>query len=371
MRIAAAAVLILFLRLFSLEAQEEKTRSGDLSFNLRSVSFFKNNEYTVPSSLANKSLWLEGYTLTGFWVQPELIYAPGGKVRIRAGGHFQKYSGVEGFSQARPVFSTSVDLTENTELTLGTLPGGYNHRLFDPHFNKEKLYNAYVEDGLQIKTVTGRIFNDLWISWENFIFSGDTEREIFTAGESFLFTSDEIGGHMRISVPVQIQFRHYGGQISNYPEPVRTFFNLATGLKLGFTPGEKSGTISAEYLHYHNRTLPGRTTDAIRDGNGSWIGMTYENGPFSFISSYWTARNFFAPHGNSIYASVFDFDSGYEIPLRKVLTNSLYLNFFPESVVKLHSGIDTYYDLRERKMDFAVALHLDLQKLIRIVKLSD
>jgi hypothetical protein len=369
MRILAFLLLFFLFSLQLLEGQN-KDAAGQLSLNLRSLAFFKNNEYTVPAFVQDKSAWIEGYTLTGFFFQPELVYKPSEKVSLRAGGHFLKYSGMNAFSTIRPVFSTMVELGENTSLTLGTLSGSDDHRLFDPHFNKERIYNAFVEDGIQVKTITNRIYNDSWISWENTIFKGDKNREVFTAGESFRYTSPVFAGSLNISLPIQLLFRHYGGQISDYPEPVETFVNLATGLKLGFLPsGNKFGKLSAEYVHYFNRTLPGRESDIVKDGYASYMGINWVYGNFNYTSSYWMARNFYAPMGNGIFASVNDFNSELIFRKRELFVNSIAFNLFPDSFIKLFLGVDTYYDIHAKKLDYAATVHLDLEKLIRIATL--
>ena len=59
--------------------------------------------------------------------------------------------------------------------------------------------------------------HDTWVSWENYIFKGDSTREIFTFGESFRYTSSPIADFVHFEVPVQLQLKHHGGQISNYP----------------------------------------------------------------------------------------------------------------------------------------------------------
>ena len=70
-----------------------------------------------------------------------------------AGAHILKYYGTEKFSQIRPVFSTTLNFSEKTSLTLGTLSGPDKHHFFDPHFYSERFYNEYVEDGIQLTHV--------------------------------------------------------------------------------------------------------------------------------------------------------------------------------------------------------------------------
>ena len=170
-------------------AQVEPVQNGDLSLRIKSISFVKDNEYTTPT--------IEGYTLIGFFFHPELVYSPSTIVTLRAGIHILKYSGQTKFSMIRPVFSASLNLTKNTLLTIGTLSGSDNHQLFDPHFNSERLYNAYSEDGLQITNMSNHFFSDTWISWENFIVKNDTTREIFTFGESLKYKSTMVADFLQ------------------------------------------------------------------------------------------------------------------------------------------------------------------------------
>ena len=117
---------------------------GDLYLNFRNTNFVKNNEYSNPV--------IEGYTLIGYFIQPELVYRPAGKVTLRLGTHLLSYSGTNKFSLIKPVFSTSWHFSENTFFTIGSLSGSDKHRMLDPHFNKERIYNAFSEDGLQLRT---------------------------------------------------------------------------------------------------------------------------------------------------------------------------------------------------------------------------
>lgn len=382
MRFPAIVIIILFTVLPFVRGQnsnEPDTLKDRLSLNIESMNFFRNNEYFNPigssdfvlaSELpwyADKSLWVEGYTLTGFFFRPELVYNLTSNITLRAGGHFLNYWGAGRFTRIRPVFSTSVDLTKNTILTLGSLRGSDKHRFFDPHFDKERLYREYDENGLEIVTNTGNFFNDLWINWENFIFRGDTDREIFTVGESFRHVSPLIANTISIELPLQIQFKHFGGQISNYSEHVTTFFNAATGLRVNFDVSEKrAGQVSAEYTWFYNKVIPGRETYILNEGSASWWRLQYNYKSFSFTGAYWHADDFYAPNGNPLYASVFVFESDYIIQERKLLTAAASINLLPQSNLELFFSLETYYDIPGERLDHAATLHLNFEKLFRL-----
>jgi hypothetical protein len=371
-----------FTKLFGQANDETGNNSGTLYLKIKSLSFIKNNEYfngiggsdfVLSSSLpwmVDNSVWLEGYTLTGSFFQPELVYEPVKGVSLRAGAHFLKYSGMDKISRIRPVFSTSLELTDNTTLTIGSLNGSDKHKMFDPHFNSERFYTNYVEDGFQVSTITDRIFNDTWLSWENYIFKGDHEREIFTFGESFRYTAPHTGA-LSMEIPVQIQFKHFGGQISNYPERVTTFFNLAAGGGLYYDL-DVTGKIRTgfEYVYFRNSLIPARPDYILNKGDASWVKFLLNYKKSGLMLSYWSANDFYAPNGNSIYASVTEFYSGYVIHSREILTASIFLNVFPKNIINLLFGADGYYDIRNERFDYSMTLHLNFEDIFRIAKIN-
>ena len=132
--------------------------NGDLSIGIRNINFFKNDEYYSPV--------IEGYTLVGYFFQPTLVYSPNNKLQLTAGMHLLDYAGTKGFTIAKPVFSTKYNFSDKTSLTIGTLSGSDKHQMFDPHFDLERGYSAYAEDGFQFVSESDHYFNDTWISWK-------------------------------------------------------------------------------------------------------------------------------------------------------------------------------------------------------------
>jgi len=362
MRSLAVTIFIFLIpvcNIFGQAKEDSGTQAGDVSLRIKSIAFIRDTEYSSPV--------IEGYTLPGFFFHPELVYAPSSKFNISAGVHLLKYAGKEKFSQIKPVLSASLKVSEKSTLTIGTLNGSDRHRMFDPHFDSERLYTAYSEDGFQITSVNDHFFNDTWLSWENFIVKGDSTREIFTFGESFKYTSSPIADFIRVEVPLQIQFKHFGGQISNYPEQVETFFNMASGLRINFDLAQKRyGETGIEYLQFINNQLNGVSASGISHGYGSWVRFHYKYKALYLGAAYWKAHNFFAPNGNNIYGSVSDYQTNVVIPERKIISNFVYLTLLPESYVELFFGLDTYYDVRDKRLDYALTLHLNFDKLIRL-----
>ena len=92
------------------DSRESTNPGGVLSLRIKNIDFIKNNEYYNPI--------IEGYTMPGFFLQPELLYSPSGKVTVRGGIHLLKYAGTEKFSQIRPVISATWNISGTTALTV-------------------------------------------------------------------------------------------------------------------------------------------------------------------------------------------------------------------------------------------------------------
>ena len=360
-------LLTLIFNSFPATAQEESDTTcyaGRLYLNFRNINFIKNNEYSNPV--------IEGYTLIGYFLHPEIIYRPAGRVTLRLGTHLVGYSGTNKFSSIKPLFSTSYAFTGNSTLTLGSISGSDEHRMLDPHYNKERLYTLYSEDGVQFRFINGHFFNDTWLSWENFIFKGDTDREIFTAGESFRYSSSPLADIVRIEVPVQLQFKHYGGQISNYPQDVETYFNIASGARISLDlAGQRLGNAGVEYLVFTGRCLTENAPSGIKYGFGEWYRAFYTFKIADLEVGYWKSDDFFAPNGNFIFGSVSDHLENVIISHRRILTGSASITLLPESFIELYFGFDGYYDMKLKRFDNAVTLHLRFDKLFRLSKLKN
>jgi hypothetical protein len=352
-------ILLIPCGAYSQEKGADRSDRGGFGISLKNINFIKNNEYFNPVT--------EGYTLIGYFIQPALIYSPFEKMKIRIGTHILSYAGEDRTERPSFLFSTRYNITEKTSLTMGSLNGSDSHLMFDPHFNKERLYTNYLENGLQCVTETDHVFTDTWLSWENFIHKGDTTREQFTAGESFKYTSGNIADIFYLEVPVQVQFKHFGGQISNYSSHVITYFNTCAGVRINCRiDNGRFGTVGVEYLQFYFKELTGKGDIGITKGYASWYRLHYQYKSIYLGSYYWKSHDYFAPNGNAIYGSVSDYQENVIINDRTIWTNSLYLTLHPADFLEFYIGFDSYYDPGIKRMDTALALHLKFDKLIRI-----
>jgi len=365
MRHCAIPSLILFLCVLPVSGQDNPGGSGsdgDLYLNFRNTNFVRNNEYSNPI--------IEGYTLIGWFIEPELVYRPTGKAEIRLGAHLLSYSGTNKFSLVKPVFSTSWHFSDNTRFTIGSLSGSDEHSLFDPHFNGERIYNAFSEDGLQLVTLNEHIFSDTWLRWENYIFRGDAEREIFTAGESFRYISPEISGLITLEIPVQIQVKHLGGQISDYPEQVETYLNLAAGGRVSVALSRRKDiSAGAESIFFMGNCLTDNAPSGVGRGYAGWHKLFFSCRIGELEAGYWSSHDYYAPDGNFIFGSVSRRYDNLVIPERKLITGSLNIRLPHSDFFEFFFGFDGYYDTDLKRFDNAMTLHIKVDKLIRIASL--
>ena len=352
-----------FSRLAGQEVPDTISPSGRLYFGFHNINFIKDDEYSNPV--------IEGYTLIGYLLQPEITYRPASIVTMKLGAHLLSYSGTNRFSQIKPVFSTTINFGKRSYVTLGSLSAGYREYLFDPNFNKERLYTSYSDEGIQLRLRNNILLSDTWVNWENFIFKGDSDREVFTAGESLRYSSPLLLERLRIHVPVQIMFKHFGGQISNYPEEVETYMNAATGIILELDRGGlKPGVAGIELLAFTGRSLTKNAPSGINKGYGLWGKVFCSYKGAELMAGYWKSHDFYAPEGNFIFSSVSDHLENVIVHNRNIITGSASISLLPESFLKIYFAADGYYDINLKRLDSAVTLHLRFDRLFRITTLK-
>jgi hypothetical protein len=395
MRLFIWFTLLLLLFINNLPGQSDATegnQSGNLYLGLRSISFVKNKEYSNPEVKGLGFLGymykpyqlvyspgygyikpnIEGYTLIGNFIEPSLIYFPYSKLSIRVGAQILNYSGAGKLSGIKPVLSTKISFSEKTSLTLGSLEGSEKHRLSDPVFDTERTYSHNSENGIELLTENNHFFNDTWLDWENFIFKGDTDREILTFGESFKYTSDKIQNLFDLNIPVQLLIKHKGGQISNYSEPLETYINIASGMSINFDINKATlGRLGFDYLHfYYYDNSPDRILSFNR-GYSNWYKLHYNYKIAWFEVAYWNSHNFYAPNGNLIYSSISGYQDKTILPDRSLLTASMYLTVHPVRSFELFFGLDFYYDLNFKVLYSAAALHLSFNEMTKLFSIKN
>ena len=366
----------------------DENHSGNLYLDLKTISFVRNKEYFNPKVKGLVYLGtmdrpdqiiyepgygyidpnIEGYTLLGNFIQPSIMYFPYQNLSIKVGVHVLNYSGTGKLSQVKPVISTKYRFSDRTSLTLGSLDGFEQHQMFDPLFDSEMMYNQNSENGLEFLSKNNHFFNDTWINWENFIFPGDSTREMLTFGESFKYTSDKFMNMFDINFPFQFSIKHKGGQISNYNQPMETYINMAAGAGINFDIKDGNlGKLGFDYtFFYYYDNSPDKIL-SFDKGYANWFRLHYNYKILRLETAFWKSHNFYAPNGNLVYSSISGYKGHTILPDRSLLSASVYLTVHPIRNLDLYFGFDYYYDVALDESYNAASLHLGFSELIKLL----
>jgi hypothetical protein len=334
-----------------------------LLLNIENHNFLKNNEYFGD--------YIEGETLLGYDFEPSLIYYPGSRIRLKAGVHMKKYSGVESFTNVMPILSAHAILADSLQMILGSLRGNVQHQMLEPIFDTEFLYTDPVENGIQFLYHNNWFKGDMWVNWEQFIFKGDTIPEMLTFGlsSSFqIFSNDQ----SRWSIPLQLMVFHRGGQTSNFDESMLTLNNGATGftyeqdLALRYI---KKIQINAQYLWFADLTekwgLP------FTHGYAWYPSVVLSNQNVQLMGGYFYGNNYASPKGSQLFQSVSNYNPNVYSPERQLLTAKFAYHYPLAKGVNVSALADVYYDLVAGNMEYAYGVSLHVNPQFFIAKLPE
>lgn len=290
-------------------------KKGELSINLDNISFFKNNEFSGPTH--------NGYTLPGLWLQPKLIYYPLQNIKLEAGAHLLKYWGAmkypcvayqgiprwngsdyqNGF-HALPFFRAQIALSKHVDIVLGNIYGGANHRLIEPLYNPEMNLTADPEAGLQLLYTSKPVDLDIWVNWDSFIFNGDVRQESFTFGLSTQAKLNKPESKFHVYIPLQILFRHKGGEIDIVDASIQTWLNAAVGA--GITYNINYGQLKRVNFELMGTYFGQQAGNALPLENGYAVypQLTVDIYDFQIKTAYWKSNDFVSIHGSPFFSAL-------------------------------------------------------------------
>ena len=322
----------------------------NLDFRFESLSFFLNNEYSGDI--------VDGYTWTGAWFRPKLVYTFTDKLKVETGAHLLRYHSRDNFTISSPWFSAHYQMSDHLSAIFGNLNQNNNHGLLKQLWEPERVMTDAPEEGIQFLYESKCLNMQTWMSWEQFILKDDPFQEHFTFGVSAdarIFSNSNIN----VSVPLQLLAYHMGGEIDSSPLGVVTHYNYAGGLKLG---------IDTDHDFFRNLNF-----------NTFWLGYNCPDGPEPFIYKkghavslvassdtrwgifsldYWNAYQFAAPFGKKIYLSASDKDLSLSQDDRSILTFNYTLK--KQIVPDIHFALqgEALYDLLSSDFSFGFGFYL-------------
>lgn len=326
--------------------------SGAIKLGFDVSGYFWNNEYS--SEIA------PGYTLFGYQFRPYLSYYPTRQLRLDVGGFFMKDFGDSSFTDIRPILTIKYQ-KRNFSFLFGSLEGAASHRLIEPLYYLQQVVNRRIEDGIQFKWVSNRLFLDVWLEWVNMIEFGDDEQEEFNVGISFNYLVYE-SRRLNIEIPFQFLANHRGGQIDVNDLPAETIYNAALGFSLIFPfpniswfKGIRTDNYFADYFTTEEPAqLP------YDQGQGLFLNLAGQFKWFDLAFSYWKGNKFIAPQGTPIYQSIaMDYlNNGYAEEERELLFIRLMLEHDFKGGLSLAFRFEPVYDFSISKLDHMEVLFL-------------
>ncbi|MDN5291269.1 MAG: hypothetical protein PWQ06_1508, partial [Anaerophaga sp.] len=288
----------------------ETERANQLLFHVANINFVKDNEYK------NQFAW--GHTLIGYGIQPTFMYYAGDRLRLRAGVFLQQYSGLNHYSEVRPVLSAHLRLSPSVDVIMGSLRSHIHHNVIEPLFDYERQYVRPVENGLQVLFNCTQLQADVWIDWEQFIQEGDDIPEWFTSGFSGSYLlPDGVIPAWNISVPLNVIAVHRGGEVSDYDESVQTSLNIAGGLKAEHLSDRRFRNTGffAYAIGYRNLNNVGPL--GVNSGHAWYTGLTANSRRTNLMAGYFYGKDFVALRGGGIFQSVSPIRDNVYIPVRE------------------------------------------------------
>ena len=297
-------IFILFLGSLSVMGQNEYNlfkyyepftpdSTGNFYFAVDNANFFKNNEY--------KKEIATGYTLTGAWLRPKVVYYPDKKLRMEFGAHVLKYNGRDDYFHLSPWFNVHYQPTEKLSVIIGNLDADENHLLPEPLFEPEIFYTAKPEVGIQTKYKSRFFTADLWIDWQQMIMHGDPYKERFVFGlRTNLVISDQ--NNTLLSFPFTFYGMHVGGEIDTAPGLAKSFISITPGLSFKKTV---SGHFVNDWEINSSYSLSSYPKDDIVFKQSKGWGF-YANGTINtrfggLTAAYWHGHLFYTPQGGIIF----------------------------------------------------------------------
>ncbi|MBE9511754.1 MAG: hypothetical protein IMY71_12830 [Bacteroidetes bacterium] len=327
----------------------DPANKNNLSLKITNANFVRNNEYFAP--------FAEGYTLIGYFIQPELKFQPGEKTMFSAGIHFLKYSGLEHFSQYLPAFSFHYKPGKHFTFILGTLQGSLNHQMEDHMLSFEKYYTHNLENGTQFLFNFNNFRSDLWVNWEQFITKGDPFRERLVFGTSSEISFNNSDNSLRALIPLQTLMIHKGGQIDSSPLPVETYLNSATGLDISIkTSTEK--VIGFRTLFSTFNDLTKKEIYPYQKGTAFYFKTYLETNRTDFSLGYWKGNRFITPKGNPLFSSVYKKTGNTGDPSRDIFTAFIAYHIELDDFVRFILQGESYYDIERSIFDYSFGLHV-------------
>ena len=338
-------------------AQAHTFQKGDLRVSLNAFTFFKDNEYF------NKII--DGYTLYGTQLNPQLVYYPTKDLRLEGGVFLWKDFGNPVLQQVRPTFRATWTKGKQ-QIILGNIRPHLHHNYIEPMFNFERVMLNPLEEGIQFRYNGTRLQVDQWVDWQRQQYRFSNFQEEVAGGISSSYRMSPDGSRWHVTIPFQFTAIHNGGQIDTLDKPLRTAFNEALGIDARYQLDGRSVQavrFSGYGLGFQNYSFT-RGQFPFKYGRALYLNATLETRFADVMLSYWQGSRFISPLGGDFYQSASRTVSNPEFldRERRLLFVRLMHDFRISDAAALTARVEPVFDFNARVLDYSLAMYLNFRQ---------
>ena len=331
--------------------------AGDLRISLNSFVFFKDNEYF------NKIV--DGYTLYGTQLNPQLVYYPVKNLRLEGGVFLWKDFGNPQLQQVRPTFRATWT-TGKQQIILGNIRPHLAHNYIEPMFNFERVMLNPLEEGIQTIFRGDRLFLDQWVDWQRQQYRYSNYQEEVAGGLSTSYRISPDGSRWTVALPFQFTAIHRGGQIDTLDKPLQTAFNEAFGVEARY----QLGGSNVQAVRFNGYVLGFQDYSftagqfPYKYGRGLYLNATLETRLADVMVSYWQGSRFVSPLGGDLFqsASRTVSDPDFRDPQRKIVLVRLLRDFRIADGASLTARAEPLFDLNAKLLDYSFAMYFNFRQ---------
>lgn len=345
---------------FFTDTDKNTDSTKTLVLNIENLNFLKNNEYFNP--------YVNGYTLLGYWLKPQIVYNASKRLSFTAGIHAQKYSGIDAFSQFFPLFNVNFKAGKKSYLIFGSLESSLNHNVSDYLLNEEFYLTHNCENGLQFIHDGKILKSDTWLDWRQFIFQGSTYPEILLFGTSNtirLLDKNQSQLNLRFAALAS----HVGGQIDCSNTNVQTIINSQSGVDYYLTTYSKKLSKIRLFTHYYT-ALDQSPTKSLKYlyGYGVNSGIELSSNYYDLRLEHWFGEYYFSKFSNQMFNSMHIDNPQHTEDQRAFVNTHLLIKYDKISFVKFGFGLNFYCDLYNRRVDYSMEFHVKTSLNYNLIK---
>jgi hypothetical protein len=318
-------------------------KRGDIAIGIEALAYFRNTEY--------EGRLVDGQTWPGMRFRPTLVYGLDKRARLHVGVQIDQRAGAKAFGDIRPVLRMEYQTKGPWRLVLGTLYGHATHRLPEPAYSPERFITRPLEEGLQWLRYSKRDSSEIFVDWQRYIVDGDTAREQFVAGlvhRHRYFDDTKLEAHVLLF--------HRGGQINTY-KPVSSVGQIGFGLTSPWKP-VNNGRINATFWLYGHKNFNAGTKLFFEQGWAMQPRFAYEKKGLRLDAGYYYGRGYTAIPGELVYTQSSTRGDIYGYRLRSLVFVKTAWTRYINDRNTMSAGIETYYDLRHRRIYYAYSFYL-------------